>query len=194
MKKLVFSLSIALLLAACVSTQPADETKPADTTVTPPQPKASFMTEPSTVTAKVGETFTVNAVLTVENGRADSVDMTLFYNPEVLEVVDSIAEEDDVQIQTGKLFGGSYIVNYVEPNEGIIEVSAGSIKADDFFQGSDVYATITFKALAPTEKDAIYFDFAPSAEMNTLDTDVMLEEKSIDILEETRGTTVVITE
>lgn len=155
---------------------------------------ATFSTDPELVEVAVGETFSVDAILSVENGRSVSVDMRMLYDPTVLEVVDIMEDEDGMQVGTGSLFGGNYVMNTVDEDEGLIRVSAANMDPDKYFSGSDIFATVTFQAIAPSEKAAVYFDYQPFEEQNTSDTDVMLEKESIDVLNEVRGTTVVVSE
>lgn len=192
MKKIGLLL-ITLLVATSCAQQPVTEPTTTETTgqtETKAPASASFTLRPQQVEVAVDETFDVEAVLSVTGGKADSVDMIVYYDPTVLEVVDADDSFPGVQVTTGTLFGESYIVNTV--NEGEIDVSAGSIDEAGFFEGTDTYATFTFKALAPSEESPIYFDYNPSQSGNTLDTDVILHDTASDILSETSGVNVVV--
>lgn len=191
MKKIGLLLIMLLVATSCAQQVTDNTTNTQDNDkVEKPIPTATFELSPDQVEVAVGDTFDLQAILTVENGKAEAVDMLVHYDPAILEVVDMVEDKDGIQVGTGGLFGNGYFVNRVE--DGVIFVSAGAIDKADFFEGSDTYATFTFKALAASDQSPVFFDYDPSKGDNTLDTDVILHETTSDIISGTQGTNVVV--
>jgi hypothetical protein len=113
---------------------------------------------------KVGEEFLVNVYYNnPRKSRADSINLDIRFNPEVLQVVDY--DEDNWITHGVNIFDGAYHERF--PFDYLIEDRADNIKGEiayqmgasnpDVLTASGTFATIRFRARATSDKAGIYF-------------------------------------
>ncbi|MBM2820511.1 MAG: hypothetical protein HW405_271 [Candidatus Berkelbacteria bacterium] len=126
----------------------------------------SLTLSPGSQTVAVDQTFNVNIIVDTAGLEADGVDVFhLHYDPAVLEVQDADTTSVGVQIQKGSIFP-MWPANSVNTSSGEISISGIVNVGQDLpgyvsSPGNDVFATITFKALAPATTTTLHFDATP---------------------------------
>ena len=110
-------------------------------------PEAALALSPTEGTFAADENFEVQVVLEAEdNTSTDGADITLSFDPALLEVLD-ISSSD---------FYPQRLVNEVDSEKGIIRLALANTPNQDEVQGGGTVATITFKALQAGEAEIVF--------------------------------------
>jgi len=123
------------------------------------QGSASFSLSPSSGTI-TSQNFDVNVMINTGGSGTDGSDIQIKYDPNFLDVVDQNSSVSGVQIKTGSLYP-TYLGNSVDETNGIIRLSGISQVGGIPYNGSGVFATITFKGHAQTSATAVQFNYQP---------------------------------
>ncbi len=139
---------------------------------------------------KVGETATVSVVIDTNNKPIDGVDLSLVFDPKLLEVMVVNGQNSGANLQKlpfvpGRLFS-DVPFNTFNVKNGTASMSAISTQ-NTKFTGSGTLAVITFKALAPGSA-SVKVVASPG---NTTDSNMVAEGK--EILSETQDANITIT-
>jgi chitodextrinase len=123
---------------------------------------------PTSNSATVGNTFTVNVMLDTTSQAIYGVDIySLHFNPAILQVVDADGSTAGVQIAAGSLMPTNQY-NSVNNSTGVIQFSQTPSTTGSNYTGSGVLATITFQVVG-AGTSAVTFDFTSGS---TVDTNV----------------------
>jgi hypothetical protein len=102
---------------------------------------------PTSNSATVGNTFTVNVMLDTTSQAIYGVDIySLHFNPAILQVVDADGSTAGVQIAAGSLMPTNQY-NSVNNSTGVIQFSQTPSTTGSNYTGSGVLATITFQVV-----------------------------------------------
>ncbi|OHA91092.1 MAG: hypothetical protein A2665_01340 [Candidatus Zambryskibacteria bacterium RIFCSPHIGHO2_01_FULL_46_30] len=130
-------------------------------------PVATIALSPSTASANVNNTFTVNITLNTGGQSAYGVDINrLRFNPSILQIVDTDAGTAGVQIAPGSLMPVT-VINTVDNTGGSVQFSQLA-NPGSTFSGSGTLATVTFRAVSSGTAN-VTFDFTLG---NSTDTNV----------------------
>lgn len=117
----------------------------------PKAKEASLTLWPTEGKYQVGTFFSINLLLDNKNKKAAGIDIILYYNPTILEVV---------EIRKGSVFE-NFVLIEIKKEKGEIRVSALSPPGQGFI-GQGEIATLDFKALQKGKTDLV-FDFQKSS-------------------------------
>ena len=108
--------------------------------------------DPSSASVAVGATTTVD--ITIEDVTdLYYIDVYVYYDPDLLEVVDADSGTSGTQIEIGPFLGTDVTVDYNEVDQDNGEISFTQEVASDAVSGDGVLATITFEGVAPGTSD-----------------------------------------
>ncbi len=134
----------------------------------PPKEKiATLSIQPSQVTTKANQEFSV-IVFVEPNGRfINGADAVILFNPEHLSVIDEDATSEGIQVSPGNLFN-SLVVNSVNQEQGKIVLTASRLsKSIDPANESATLAKIRFLSLKKGKTDLKFlFDYAKTNTSN----------------------------
>lgn len=148
---------IVTLTTMVMSLQATLAGMPASSQLAQVSPSASITLSPSTASAIVNNTFTVNIVLNTGGQVAYGADVNrLRFNPSILQVVDADAGTAGVQIAAGALMPLT-IINSTDNTGGSIQFSQLATPGSTY-NGSGTLATVTFRAIGVGTSNAT-FDF-----------------------------------
>ncbi len=151
---------------------------------------ASLTLSPATKSVKVGEQFTLDVMLDTAGDLSSGVDLSMNYDPKLLDVVDSDAAADGIQIAPATVFDFSP-QNLVTLATGHIDFSASQqATSKGVAVTGQKIATITFKTKSAGSA-TVSFDFTPGS---LDDTNVIKIEDARDLLNTIEESTVTITQ
>lgn len=127
---------------------------------------AILSVEPEIISADAGKEFTVEIKLDTEKKMTDGADVILRYDPEKIEVIGIIPG----------ITYPDYPIQKIE--EGKISITGVAASTGPFFEGTDLFATVKFKALFGGE-ETVSIDFTQDS---TVESNVALHGKGTDIL------------
>lgn len=127
----------------------------------------SISIQPSFQSAWIGETFGASIVIDTGGNSVSGVDAIVYYDPGILEVIDSDSSKPGIQINSAGLFPNVYI-NQVDTSQGIIRFMAGYGNDSNQFSGNGTLATLSFRAIAAIPQLA-YTTVKPIVKSNTSD-------------------------
>lgn len=114
------------------------------------QPRAVLHTEPQATQLKVGETTTVDLMLTDVRGLYGA-EIHLRFDPEALRVVDTAPDTDGVQLEPGTLPAPDFVVqNEANNDAGTIDYAVTQLPPSKPGEGNGVIARITLQAIKPS--------------------------------------------
>ncbi len=158
---------VSILTAILLTLQATLAGMPAGTQLAQVSPTASVSLSPSSYSASVNNTFTVNIAVNTGGQGAYGVDINhLHFNPSVLQVVDADGASAGTQIAAGALMPLT-IINLADNTGGSIQFSQLA-NPGSTYNGSGTLAVITFRALAVGISNTA-FDFSLG---NSTDTNV----------------------
>ncbi|MBI4130393.1 hypothetical protein HY468_03695 [Candidatus Roizmanbacteria bacterium] len=129
---------------------------------------ASFALSPTTKTAAIGETFTVDVVANTGGSEVSGADMYITFDSNKLTLLD---------IQNGTIFE-QYVGKEINNATGKASISGLVGFESTLFSGSGTYATLQFKAI-DSGAAAVNFDFTAG---NSRDTNLVDFNSGLDIL------------
>lgn len=172
-----------LLLAAC--SKEAVPTEPAADDSDATEPEARYSVEPGEGTYSVGQTFSVDLVLSPTGDTVNATDIVLVYDPEMLQVVDANDAVKGVQVATTTAFD-QYPLN--EALDGELRIGAASLSGG--VEKITTVATVTFTVKA-SGIATLKWEYAPDS---TSDTDAFGLLSKADILTEADGASFTLTQ
>lgn len=143
---------------------------------------AVLSVDPSSANVNVGATTTVD-IRIKDVTDLYYVDVYVFYDPDLLEVVDADAGTSGVQIDIGPFFGAGVVVEHNDVDQDKGEISFTQEAASDAVSGEGVLAEITFRGLASGTSDITIDELYLYLEDDDGDeiTDVSVEDGSITV-------------
>lgn len=104
---------------------------------------------------KKDSVFEVEIVLDSKQNTINGADVSLNFDPQILQIVDSNSNKVGIQVLAGEIFESPMVLqNKADNQQGIIDLSLGTLTP---FKGKGVYGLIRFKALQ-AGKATINFD------------------------------------
>lgn len=114
------------------------------------QPRPVLHTNPQATQLRVGDTTTVDLMLTDVAGLYGA-EIHLRFDPEALQVVDAAPDTDGIQLEPGTFPAPDFVVQNVADNgTGTIDYAVTQLPPSKPGEGSGVIARITFKAQKPS--------------------------------------------
>lgn len=114
------------------------------------QPTALLHTDPQETLLRVGDTTTVDLVLTDVHGLYGA-EIHLRFDPQALQVVDAVPDTDGVQLEPGALPAPDFVVqNEANNQQGTIDYAVTQLPPSAPGEGSGIVARITFEAVKPS--------------------------------------------
>lgn len=182
-------IAIAVIGGVIAANLAKDTTEKATTYADVPVGSASLVLSPATKSVKVGDEITLDVVLNTGSDKTTGSDLSLRYDPALLEVLDNDSQVAGVQITAGTLF--DFVPqNTVTLATGLIEFSAAQQPTSQAVVAADgKLATITFKAKAAGTAN-VRFDFTAGS---TSDTNVIQPSDGRDLLNTVEDAQIKIT-
>lgn len=130
---------------------------------------------PSSGSYPVGTMLNVNVWLSTGTYDSDGTNLTVLYDPGVLEVQDADPDMDGIQVIEGNVYE-FYMDNYAFPSQGVLSVSSLT-NIGNVYRGSGLLATIPFKVVRAISQTAVrvYFRDAWSADSNIAEAGTALD-------------------
>ncbi len=124
---------------------------------------------PDSGTFNVGDTFNMQVLLSTGSYTSTAVEVTILYDPGVLEVQDTEPMTDGIQFVVNELYDGDH-TGAADPSLGEIHINARSGE-NNYFQGSGTLASINFRGTAAINNTTVevYFRDGWSSDSNIVD-------------------------
>jgi hypothetical protein len=114
------------------------------------QPRALLHTHPQETVLEVGESTTVDLMLSDVRGLYGA-ELHLRFDPQVLQVVDAAPDADGVQLEPGALPAPDFVVQNRADNQlGTIDYAVTQLPPSQPGEGSGVVARVTLRAIKPS--------------------------------------------
>jgi len=144
---------------------------------------AYFSISPASGSYYVGNNFSVNILISTGGENTDSADVILYYDPNLLEVVDALPNIPGTQVQTGSVYQ-VYPGNEVDSSIGQIKVTGFSVSSPyNSGSGAGVFATVEFR-VKQAGSASLSFEFNPG---DSHDCNIVQSITSVDILNAVYG-------
>lgn len=139
---------------------------------------ATLSLSPTSGSYAAGATFEVKVMIDTGSARSSGVDVTVKFDPSVLQVVDSGSGTEGTQISAGSLYS-QVTVNSADNSTGRITFGGATSGTSTGYSGSGTLATITFQAQKEASATAVSFDYQSGS---TTDSNVTDKTTAEDIL------------
>ena len=162
------------------------------------QPRAVLHTNPQAAKLKVGDTTTIDLMLSDVQGLYGA-EIHLRFDPDALQVIDAAPDTEGVQLEPGTLPAPDFVVqNEVDNGAGTIDYAVTQLPPSNPGEGSGVVARVTFRAKKPSvslvrfEQFLLADTIGGNIDARPQDGQIKVQSRSLWILYATAGATIIL--